>query len=194
MLSAIAGQGAWVDHGDGPRPLRVPELSPDSLPRLSTNRYLTLQADWPTVIAVAGRTGIQPPSGPRPFHPRAWYPETDGPEYEAFLGIGRGPNGAAVGGEWDLAAPDLILREAGGEFTDERGQTIIYNKDDASIRHGIIAVIDPAMTSPAGGCPCGGTGRCGVATRLIICVYQTNRTIDDFTRRVAGRILLRSDL
>jgi len=147
VLSAIAGQGAWVDHGDGPRPLRVPELSPDSLPRLSTNRYLTLQTDWPTVIAVAGRTGIQPPSGPRPFHPRAWYPETDGPEYEAFLGIGRGPNGAAVGGEWDLAAPDLILREAGGEFTDERGQTIIYNKDDASIRHGIIAVIDPAMTS-----------------------------------------------
>ena len=53
-----------------------------------------------------------------------------------------GPNGAAVGGEWDLAAPDLILHEAGGRFTDELGRTLIYNKDDAAIRHGIIAAID----------------------------------------------------
>jgi hypothetical protein len=145
VLSAVVGEGAWFDAGNGPRPLRVPAVTSSARARLSTNRYMTLEADWPTVLAVADRAGITPPPGPLPFHPRAWYPETGGPEYEAFLGIGRGPNGAAVGGEWDLAAPDLILHEAGGVFTDELGRTIIYNKDDSAIRHGIIAAIDAEL-------------------------------------------------
>jgi 3'-phosphoadenosine 5'-phosphosulfate (PAPS) 3'-phosphatase len=147
ILSAIVGQGAWYDIGDGPKPLRVPGLDAGQPPRLSTNRYQTLPEDWPLLVEVAERAGFVPPSSPRPSHPRAFFPETGGVEYEAFLGIGRGPNGATVGGEWDLAAPDLILHEAGGRFTDELGRTITYNKDDASIRHGIIAVIDPAFTA-----------------------------------------------
>ncbi len=147
VLSAIAGQGAWIDTGEGRKPLRVPAIGAEATPRMCTNRYMTLQQDWPTVLAVADRVGFVPPAAPRPFHPRAWYPETGGPEYEAFLGIGRGPNGATVGGEWDLAAPDLILHEAGGRFTDELGRTITYNKDEVAISHGIIAVVDPAMTS-----------------------------------------------
>jgi 3'-phosphoadenosine 5'-phosphosulfate (PAPS) 3'-phosphatase len=146
VLSAISGQGAWYDSGDGPERLRVPEVDSVRRPRLSTNKYQTLPEDWPLLLEVATRAGFTPPPAPRPSHPRAYFAETGGPEYEAFLGIGRGPNGATVGGEWDLAAPDLILHEAGGRFTDELGRTITYNKDDASIRHGIIAVIDPTMT------------------------------------------------
>ena len=146
VLSAIAGHGAWYDAGEGSQRLRVPTLNGADVPRLSTNHYMTLQQDLPTVIEVGHRSGFDPvPAGPLPFHPRAWYPETGGPEYEAFLGIGRGPNGAAVGGEWDLAAPDLILHEAGGRFSDELGRTIVYNKDDSAIRHGVVAAIDPAM-------------------------------------------------
>jgi 3'-phosphoadenosine 5'-phosphosulfate (PAPS) 3'-phosphatase len=146
VLSAIAGAGAWVEDTDGKRPLRVPALDPAKTPRLSANRYQTLPQDWPLLLKVAERAGFVPPAAPKPFHPRAWYhlPGTT-PEFEGFLGIGRGPNGAAVGGEWDLAAPDLILHEAGGRFTDEQGRTLIYNKDDAAIRHGIIAAIDAGL-------------------------------------------------
>ncbi len=34
--------------------------------------------------------------------------------------------------DWDLAAPELILTEAGGIFTNAQGQTLLYNQDDVS--------------------------------------------------------------
>jgi 3'(2'), 5'-bisphosphate nucleotidase len=34
--------------------------------------------------------------------------------------------------DWDLAAPELILTEAGGIFTNAQGQALIYNQDDVS--------------------------------------------------------------
>jgi 3'(2'), 5'-bisphosphate nucleotidase len=34
--------------------------------------------------------------------------------------------------DWDLAAPELILTEAGGIFTNAQGQALLYNKDDVS--------------------------------------------------------------
>jgi 3'(2'), 5'-bisphosphate nucleotidase len=34
--------------------------------------------------------------------------------------------------DWDLAAPELILTEAGGTFTNAQGQALIYNRDDVS--------------------------------------------------------------
>jgi 3'-phosphoadenosine 5'-phosphosulfate (PAPS) 3'-phosphatase len=143
VLGAIAGHGAWVEDAHGRRPLRVPAYDPTVMPRLSTNRYQTLAQDWPLLVRVAERAEFVPPPDSTPFHPRAWFDLPGSPpEYEGYLGIGRGPNGAAVGGEWDLAAPDLILHEAGGRYTDELGRTLMYNKDDAAIRHGIAAAIN----------------------------------------------------
>jgi 3'(2'), 5'-bisphosphate nucleotidase len=34
--------------------------------------------------------------------------------------------------DWDLAAPELILTEAGGQFTKANGQALRYNQDDVS--------------------------------------------------------------
>jgi 3'(2'), 5'-bisphosphate nucleotidase len=34
--------------------------------------------------------------------------------------------------DWDLAAPELLLTEAGGIFTNSQGQELIYNRDDVS--------------------------------------------------------------
>ncbi len=43
--------------------------------------------------------------------------------------------------DWDLAAADLILQEAGGELTSTEGEQLIYNQND--VRHGqLIAVGD----------------------------------------------------
>ncbi|MEZ4495204.1 MAG: hypothetical protein R2845_00135 [Thermomicrobiales bacterium] len=154
---------------------------------------MTLQQDLPTVIEVGQRSGFDPvPAGPLPFHPRAWYPETGGPEYEAFLGIGRGPNGAAVGGEWDLAAPDLILHEAGGRFSDELGRTIVYNKDDSAIRHGVIAAIDPGMAERL----VSTLARCATGADPFFreAVTFCQNSWDHFTAGRFARILRRSDL
>lgn len=41
--------------------------------------------------------------------------------------------------EWDTCAPELILREAGGDVTDCLGQPLTYNKVDPCQPHGIVA-------------------------------------------------------
>lgn len=41
--------------------------------------------------------------------------------------------------QWDLCAPEIILIEAGGETSDTRGETIIYNKEELKIKYGMLA-------------------------------------------------------
>jgi 3'(2'), 5'-bisphosphate nucleotidase len=41
--------------------------------------------------------------------------------------------------QWDTCAPEVILREAGGRFTDLFGEPIIYNAPDAQNHNGIVA-------------------------------------------------------
>jgi 3'(2'), 5'-bisphosphate nucleotidase len=41
--------------------------------------------------------------------------------------------------EWDTCAPEIILREAGGDVVDCRGEPLRYNKPDARQPHGILA-------------------------------------------------------
>lgn len=48
----------------------------------------------------------------------------------AMVAAGRVDVGAARGGprDWDLAAADLLVQEAGGQLTDLTGQSLIYNR------------------------------------------------------------------
>jgi 3'(2'), 5'-bisphosphate nucleotidase len=41
-------------------------------------------------------------------------------------------SGASAPKDWDLAAPELILTEAGGIFTNSQGQALLYNRDNVS--------------------------------------------------------------
>lgn len=41
--------------------------------------------------------------------------------------------------EWDVCAPDAILREAGGAVTDLKGRELTYNNPDHILRNGIVA-------------------------------------------------------
>ncbi|HZS46273.1 MAG TPA: 3'(2'),5'-bisphosphate nucleotidase CysQ [Blastocatellia bacterium] len=41
--------------------------------------------------------------------------------------------------QWDACAPDIILREAGGKFTDLSGQPFVYNRPDSRNLNGLVA-------------------------------------------------------
>ncbi len=41
--------------------------------------------------------------------------------------------------QWDTCAPEVILREAGGRFTDLFGESLSYNSPDVQNRNGIVA-------------------------------------------------------
>lgn len=41
--------------------------------------------------------------------------------------------------EWDTCAPEIVIREAGGVFTDADGRPFVYNQPDVSHKRGSIA-------------------------------------------------------
>ena len=145
-LTAEAGEGATIEDELGKRPLRVAPVDRDGRIRLGANRYHTLPRDWPILVRIAKAAGTIPPEHPLPFTPRAFFAlDGDRPAYEAYLGLGPHPGDPDVGSDWDMAAPDLLLHEAGGMLTDDRGELIQYNKPDVALRHGVIAATDPAV-------------------------------------------------
>ena len=42
-------------------------------------------------------------------------------------------------GEWDVCAPSIILKEAGGELTDINGEEIVFNKEEPNVLKGVLA-------------------------------------------------------
>ncbi|MBL1420983.1 MAG: 3'(2'),5'-bisphosphate nucleotidase CysQ [Alphaproteobacteria bacterium] len=44
-----------------------------------------------------------------------------------------------IKGEWDIAAADIIIHEAGGMITDGLGQMLVYNKAEPSLPHMVAA-------------------------------------------------------
>ena len=48
--------------------------------------------------------------------------------------------------QWDTCAPEAILREAGGQFTDLFGQPLVYNSPQVENRNGIVATNGAAHT------------------------------------------------
>jgi 3'(2'), 5'-bisphosphate nucleotidase len=48
-------------------------------------------------------------------------------------------SGKSAPKDWDLAAPELILTEAGGEFTHFDGTPLMYNQPDVSQWGGLLA-------------------------------------------------------
>jgi len=48
-------------------------------------------------------------------------------------------SGKSAPKDWDLAAPELILTEAGGQFTHFDGSPLLYNREDVSQWGGLLA-------------------------------------------------------
>jgi 3'-phosphoadenosine 5'-phosphosulfate (PAPS) 3'-phosphatase len=148
VLWATEGGGSWVEKGGKVRQLRFAPVANDAPIRVATSHYHGAPGTLPLLTRATERAGFAPPQSLRiGFQARAFAdPETGLPRYEVFVGPGRdfdGPNYS--GGEWDNAAADLIVREAGGEFTDIRGRRPTYNKPDPRNFGGIFAATDPGI-------------------------------------------------
>jgi 3'-phosphoadenosine 5'-phosphosulfate (PAPS) 3'-phosphatase len=139
LLGAVAGGGAWVQEGDGPR--RRLTLAPVKPWRVATKSWLgapgNLDLLGPVVRAVDGRL-LRPTFS---LCPRCFLPPS--PAIEAMIGL---PAGAPIEAwEWDVAPADLIVREAGGAATDLTGAPLRYNRPDPHFGSGLIIAADPAL-------------------------------------------------
>lgn len=141
MHAAVSGEGAWRITPNGSEPFRLDTL--DSLPRIVSSKWYRGQDGREQVLRIAMelRTA-EPPILDVGFQPRAFDPTQR--TYDAFIGLWH-PPGESAANEWDIAASDLIVNEAGGRVTDLWGRDFIYNKRNTHISGGLLVSATPRL-------------------------------------------------
>lgn len=139
--AAVAGAGAWRRANEAWERLMI--APPADPPRLVASRYYLLPEQRSWVPALAEALGTTPlPVMDVGFQPRALDPAERA--YDAFVGLPQDPSIFAAR-EWDIAASDLIVHEAGGMLTDFHGRRHRYNKPDTHIEDGLLVSASPEL-------------------------------------------------
>ena len=138
LHAAVIGAGAWTIRGDEIEPFRItPSQEP---PRIVSSKWYRGKEGRTEILAAAHTLGAaDPPIMEIGFQPRAFDDAIR--TYDVFLGLWP-DNQASVAQEWDIAASDLIVNEAGGRLTDFWGRPHRYNKPNTGIVGGLLAVSD----------------------------------------------------
>ncbi|MCC6943543.1 MAG: 3'(2'),5'-bisphosphate nucleotidase CysQ [Thermomicrobiales bacterium] len=141
LLRAIAGEGAEIERQGRSGPLRFESVAESAPPRVLTSSWLGAPANVPALnrvsAALGGAETIVSNVGvsARRFVP----PET---LCDAFVGV-HVDGSSRYAWEWDFAAPDLVVFEAGGATTDLAGNLHRYNKPNPVNIGGIVMSVDP---------------------------------------------------
>jgi 3'-phosphoadenosine 5'-phosphosulfate (PAPS) 3'-phosphatase len=144
LLSAVAGQGATIERHGISQPLRLTPLPQEQPPRLMTSVWLGYPENFPFFERMAIRLGAPAPQVSNVgISLRRIMPE--GQVADAVVGykIGKTTEEQTFAWEWDFAAPDLIIHEAGGKMTDLLGRVHRYNKQVPRNERGVIFSVDP---------------------------------------------------
>ena len=134
MHAAVKGEGSWSITPEGIERFRT-DTVPEP-PRIASSKYYRGHDGREKIVRIAEALGAdEPPIMDVGFQPRAF--DDSERTYDAFVGLWN-PPGDSAANEWDLAAPDLIVNEAGGRFTDLWGRDFIYNKRNTHISGGLL--------------------------------------------------------
>ncbi len=142
LCLAEAGQGAWLRERDQAelQSFRLQPVAGGASVKLATSTWFGAPQNQDLLRRIAGRVN---PAAVETitigFSPRVFLP---GRETDAFLGIKVGED-QTMAWEWDFAAADLFINEAGGVVTDLAGEPYRYNQPDPRARRGLIAARDP---------------------------------------------------
>lgn len=141
LLAAATGLGAWIERAGERQPLHFAPVQPDEAPRLMTSFWFGAPDNLPLLQRAADRLGTGAPStSPLGVTVRHFVP----PIHRADALVGFYVNGRpSMAWEWDFAAPEVVVREAGGLVTDVWGRPHRYNKPDPRNVGGIVLSVDP---------------------------------------------------
>ena len=139
MVTAVAGEGAWVRRGDGELE-QVRFESAGNRPRLATSKWFGAPGNAAIVQSVADRLGVAPQHPTvTGFSPRLFLTPR---VVDVMIGI-RPNSDQTMASEWDFAVSDLVFHEAGGVVTDLAGEPFSYNKPVPHNLNGLVAAVDP---------------------------------------------------
>jgi 3'-phosphoadenosine 5'-phosphosulfate (PAPS) 3'-phosphatase len=139
-LAASEGGGAWVGRGVSRRPFRLQPVHDGVAPRLLTSSWLNVPASLPGLAAAATRLRANPVEiSPLGIVVRHFEPPHH--RSDALIGLPTEID-QSMAWEWDFAAADIVIREAGGAFTDAWGRRFCYNKPVPKNIGGVILSVD----------------------------------------------------
>ncbi len=139
--AAIAGRGAWEYDGDTRRPFTM--YRPPDTPRLVSSKWYGGRDKGVALARIAGRLGTAPPRVQEVGFQARNFAASER-TFDAFVGLPP-DSGVSIAQEWDIAAVDVIVTEAGGAFTDCWGRRHRYNKIATGISGGIVASASPEL-------------------------------------------------
>ena len=140
-LFAVAGSGAWVRRGEAIEPFRLRPLPEGQVPRVFTSVYFGAPESLDLLGHICSQLGGgEPGVSSCGVTTRGLLPEND--RFDVMVGMYI-PAREAIAWEWDFAAADLVVHEAGGRFTDLRGNLHRYNKPGARNLGGLVMSVDP---------------------------------------------------
>lgn len=143
MHAAVAGVGAWRREGGVWSPFRI--SASQTPPRIVTSVYYIAEGSEAAVKAVASQFDAQDPEEMKVGTQSRAFDDTQR-YYDVFIGFPQAP-GTSPGQEWDLCAPDLIINEAGGVYSDAYGRRHLYNKKNTHFSGGLLVSADPEIHS-----------------------------------------------
>ena len=140
-LAAAAGRGAILGDGEAERQFSFDRVPEERSPRLETSFWLNVPDSLPGLGQIAERLGTSAPDiSVCGIVPRHFIPPMN--RHDVLIGLPTKP-GQTMAWEWDFAAADIVVREAGGAFTDAWGNRFIYNKRLPRNIGGIVMSVDP---------------------------------------------------
>ncbi len=140
-LAAATGVGAWSGRNGSRARIQFSPVAANSVPRLTTSTWLNMPAAWPGLSAAAARLHSLPPVvSSLGIVARHFLPPSN--HFDSLIGLPTLPD-QTMAWEWDFAAADIVVREAGGRFTDAWGRRFRYNKPIPRNHGGVVLSVDP---------------------------------------------------
>ena len=139
--AAIAGRGAWEYDGAVRRPFTMDP--PPAPPRLVSSKWYGGRDKAEGLARIARRLDADPVQVQEVGFQARNFARSER-AFDAFIGLPP-DSGVSIAQEWDLAAADVIVSEAGGAFTDCWGRRHRYNKRSTGISGGIVASASRAL-------------------------------------------------
>ncbi|MCA9859977.1 MAG: 3'(2'),5'-bisphosphate nucleotidase CysQ [Thermomicrobiales bacterium] len=147
LLSATTGHGAGIERKGTKEALRLIPLPQDQPPRLMTSVWLGYPENFSFFERMAVRLGAPAPQVSQVgISVRRIMPGSQAADSVVGYKLGSTIDDQTFAWEWDFAAPDLIIHEAGGSMTDLRGNLHHYNKRIPRNERGVIFSVDPITT------------------------------------------------
>jgi 3'-phosphoadenosine 5'-phosphosulfate (PAPS) 3'-phosphatase len=142
LLSAAVDHGAFRECNAERQAIRFDPVADGVAPRLITSIWLGAPENLPILQVIARSIGSENvPVSDLGMTPRRFLPQHRAAD--SLIGL-RANLHDTFAWEWDYAAADVIVHEAGGAFTDLSGRKHRYNKQVPRNEGGVVTSVDPA--------------------------------------------------